>query len=332
MIKQKIFCKECGVQTEYVIDNFCRYHLKPNHNMTTKEYYDKHIKKENEGKCLKCRKETTFKSYTRGYAEFCSNDCLNTSEEMGKRVSDSKKDLNYEEVNAKIRKTMMIKYGVEHAMHSKELKEKMQENNLGKYGTKHTINLPHVRESAKLAIEENFEEINLRRGKSIQSSSKEANKKRKKTVFDKYGVDSISKVKEFVNKARETIKRKYGFKTDEELEDYERYRKEVRRYTNSIKNTIIKSLKCYYTNLIMDFETKDSHNKFQATIDHKKSIIYGFKNNIDPSIIGCINNLCFCCRFVNSIKNYRCEEEFKESKKFIKIMERISNGEFNSRL
>ena len=332
MIKQKIFCKECGVQTEYVIDNFCRYHLKPNHNMTTKEYYDKHIKKENEGKCLNCGKETSFKSYTKGYSEFCSIDCLNKSKEMSKRVSEGRKDLNYEVINAKIKNTMLSKYGVEHAMQSKEIKEKVHINNLKKYGTEYTINLPQVREAAKLAIEENFDEINLIRGKSIQASSKEANIKRRKTVFEKFGVHSISQVKEIVNKARETIKRKYGFKTDDELECFERYRKEVRRHTNSIKNNIVKSSKCYYTNIIMDYENKDNHNKFQATIDHKKSIIYGFKNNIDPSIIGNINNLCFCCRFVNSIKNYKCEEEFKESKKFIKIIERIRNGEFNSRL
>ena len=332
MEKQKIFCKECGIHTNYVIDHFCKYHLKPYHNITTKEYYDKHIKKENEGKCIKCGKETRYYTYNKGYAEFCSLECLNKSEEMSKRVSDGKKDLDYNEVNRKIKETMVKRYGVEHALDNVDIRNKMNDNFIKKYGVKSSFNLPHVRKAGQDAINANFEEINTRRGESIKKSSKHALIKRKETVFNRYGVEHISQVKEFLNKARETIKLKYGFKTDDELKEFEKYRKEVRRSTNKVKSEIIKTGKCYYTNLNIDYGEKDAHNPFQATIDHKNSIIYGFKNKINPEIIGGIDNLCFCCRFVNSIKNFRCEMEFKNSKKFLKIIERANNGEFNGRL
>jgi hypothetical protein len=300
--------------------------------MTTKEYYDKHLKKDGEGKCIVCNNSTTFYSYKRGYAEFCSIECLNSSEEMSRRVSTGKKDLNYEEINEKIKKTMMERYGVEHSMDSKEIREKIENTNIERYGVKNVCRLPHVVEASRLAISTNFEEINKRRGESIKASSKEANEKRKKTVFSKYGVESISKVKEFVKKARKTICEKYGFRTEEEFNEFEKYRKEVRRVTIINKQNIIKNSRCYYSNLIMDYNEKIRNNKFQATIDHKISIIYGFRNNIDPKIIGGLDNLCYCCRFVNSIKNFRCESEFKVCKKYLKLIERIQSGEFNTRV
>lgn len=332
MEKPKIFCKECGIQTSYVIDHFCKYHLKPCHNMTTKEYYDKHIKKEKEGKCLVCGKETKYYTYNKGYAEFCSLDCLNNSEEMSKRVSDSKKDLDYSEINKKIKETMVKRYGVEHALRNEEIKNKLTNSFIAKYGVKSSFNLSHVRKACLDHINNNFEEVNAKRGESIKKSSKLALIKRKATVFKRYGVEHISQVKEFLNKARNTIKLKYGFKSDDELEEFEKYRKEVRRNTNRVKNEVIKTGKCYYTNLNIDYSEKNSRNPFQATIDHKQSILYGFNNKISPGIIGGLDNLCFCCRFVNSIKNFRCETDFKNSKKFLELTKRIHNGEFNARL
>ena len=329
MTKQKIFCKECNTQTDFVIDSFSRFHLKKYHNMNMQEYYDKHMKKENEGLCIVCGKKTTFRSYTRGYAEFCSNFCLNNSDEMSIRVSESKKNLDYKKINIKIKNTMVERYGVEHALQNKKIKNKMEESNMKKYGTATTICLPHVRNAAKKAIDDNFKEVNLKRGASIHKSSKNASIKRKDTVFKKYGVEFVLQDKIIVNKSQQTKKIKYGFKTDKELKEFEKYRKEVRQITIKEKIFLEKSKKCYYTNLDIDHINKDNHNPFQATIDHKTSLLYGFNNNIPPSIIGSINNLCFCCRFVNSIKNYRCESEFKETDKYKKLIERVNNGEFN---
>jgi very-short-patch-repair endonuclease len=47
------------------------------HNISTKDYYDKFIKKENEGKCKRCNKETKFASINSGYQLFCSRSCSN---------------------------------------------------------------------------------------------------------------------------------------------------------------------------------------------------------------------------------------------------------------
>lgn len=65
---KKEICKICGELT--VLSKHIR-----KHNLTTKEYYDKYLKKDNEGICPVCNKETKFLGIEQGYAKFCSNKC-----------------------------------------------------------------------------------------------------------------------------------------------------------------------------------------------------------------------------------------------------------------
>jgi len=56
--------------------------------ITSKEYYDKYIKKEDEGKCLHCKiGTTTFINLTKGYHKFCCCDCSGKDESHRKAVS-----------------------------------------------------------------------------------------------------------------------------------------------------------------------------------------------------------------------------------------------------
>ena len=50
-------------------------HIKRKHNISDKEYYDKYFKKENEGKCKICGKETSFHGMTIKYSLYCSRKC-----------------------------------------------------------------------------------------------------------------------------------------------------------------------------------------------------------------------------------------------------------------
>ena len=65
------------------------------HNLTKKEYYDKFLKKENEGICLRCGKETNFINIHSGYFKYCSCDC----------------SANSIEKQNSIKQTCLIKYG-----------------------------------------------------------------------------------------------------------------------------------------------------------------------------------------------------------------------------
>jgi endogenous inhibitor of DNA gyrase (YacG/DUF329 family) len=103
---EKISCKICGREFKnYIALNA---HLKK-HKITSKEYYDEFFKKENEGICPICGKETKYLGLKRGYCKFCSRRCAKSkennpnygkhlSEETRKKLSDANKgenSLNY---------------------------------------------------------------------------------------------------------------------------------------------------------------------------------------------------------------------------------------------
>ena len=62
----------------------------------------------------------------------------------------------------------------------------------------------------------------------------------------------------------------------------------------------------YYTNeYILENFNLDSNDKNYPTIDHKKSVRFGFDNKISPEIISNISNLCITTRSNNSYKGNR---------------------------
>jgi hypothetical protein len=50
-------------------------HIKDDHKMNTKDYYDKYIKLPNEGNCAICGKPTKFLGISQGYVKTCNEGC-----------------------------------------------------------------------------------------------------------------------------------------------------------------------------------------------------------------------------------------------------------------
>ena len=71
-MSDKIFieCKICGYA--FLSNNSLGKHIKRTHHIETKEYYDKILKKSNEGFCKECNKPARYWSLTRGYLSYCS--------------------------------------------------------------------------------------------------------------------------------------------------------------------------------------------------------------------------------------------------------------------
>lgn len=134
-MKEKIFCKECNTQTNYVLDSFFRYHLKKEHNMTMREYYDKHFKKEGEGICKECGKPTTIRRFNVGYRDFCSVQCTNKNKEVRKKMSKSHLNKTPEEKQIIIKKreqTNIEKFGVSYYSELDETKKIKRKKMLNK--------------------------------------------------------------------------------------------------------------------------------------------------------------------------------------------------------
>lgn len=75
----KIECKECGEvfvgRNRNIASTRFGSHLNKAHKMKPKDYYDKWLKKPDEGKCRLCGKPTAFLKLSAGYQTFCSNKC-----------------------------------------------------------------------------------------------------------------------------------------------------------------------------------------------------------------------------------------------------------------
>ena len=90
MIDYREICAICGESCDV------KNHIKE-HGLTTKEYYDKYIKKPDEGICKICGRQTKYKSINRGYRIYCSNKCHGKDPESRKQQSDKLKNKSKKE-------------------------------------------------------------------------------------------------------------------------------------------------------------------------------------------------------------------------------------------
>ena len=249
--------------------------------------------------------------------------------------------------NEKNKKLFMDKYGVENPFQlpavvkqiqskrdSRRAYESAKKTNMERYGVENPFQLPRV-------VERNKQDIVLKRRRAestrralaakTQEEWEERTEKTKRTNMERYGVENPFQLRRVIeaNKAdseakqkrRKTMERIGLWKSDEERTDYERYASEVRRHTRRNRKKVFASWDgcCFYDGcrLITNDEFAKRHpgvplarNAMRPTIDHKESVICGFKSGTPPDVIGGVDNLCVCSQSVNSQKNYRSMVEF----------------------
>lgn len=170
-----MICLECG---QHIKNNIALgLHVKK-HNMTSQEYYDKHLIKSNEGICPTCNKQTPWHSFGRGYLNHCSYKC-------------SQNDSN---VIKKRENHFLNKYGVKNPYQSEEIKQKIQQTNLARYGVAYNLQRSEIIARSKQTKLEKYGDQNYNNYD-----------KAKTTCLEKYGVDSYSKTDEFKNTLRDKI-------------------------------------------------------------------------------------------------------------------------------
>ena len=69
-------CKICGFSSED--PNAFAQHIKKDHQLSMKGYYDQYLRKPGEGICPVCGKETQYLTLSKGYREYCSIKCSNS--------------------------------------------------------------------------------------------------------------------------------------------------------------------------------------------------------------------------------------------------------------
>jgi hypothetical protein len=192
--------------------------------------------------------------------------------------------------NITYKKSMLEKYGYDNPSSTPECVEKRKKTCLEKYGNEYAI------------------------------ANNEVKDKIKNSIFDKYG-GHHSKVPEIMKKIKDKGKlTKIGkglVIPDDELNEWELYRRIVRNITNLNRNKLFEDWNGldYYDDEYIKNNFDIKHTDYDyPTIDHKISVIYGFKNNITPEEIGGIENLCITKKGINSSKSFLIEEDYINKK------------------
>jgi len=206
---------------------------------------------------------------------------------------------NKECSNQKIKAVCLKKYGVENTFQVKEFKEKIKNTLIEKYGVEHPMYLDETKDKIKDTCVERY-------GVEHPWMSKEIQKKSENTIVERYGATHESKTEEGQLKRKLTRLSKGTQIPDEKLSDYEIYKRKVRNITNLFKKDLIKrwnGFDFYDGEYIGDNWNLESNDLRFPNIDHKISVFNGYIGNINPEIIGNINNLCITKSKHNLVKN-----------------------------
>jgi hypothetical protein len=138
-MKSMVYCYICEKEFKHM-NVFLTHHRWYHDGITTKEYYDKYLKKENEGICLTpdCNKECNFHNLTHGYHKHCSRLCTKKDPEFNNKIIKTKSKTGiYNNNRSKAEETCLTKYGVKNISQVDEIQKKKEETCLKNNGYKY---------------------------------------------------------------------------------------------------------------------------------------------------------------------------------------------------
>ena len=136
--RETVFEKACSLGT----------HLWKTHGLKPRQYYDKYLAKETDGKCAECGAPTSFRSIGQGYKEFCSKKCAarhiaadserNSHKTAARQATVDKLNKDTDgEYSRKVldtrKKTMVERHGVEFYSQSSDFIDKYHATNMERY-------------------------------------------------------------------------------------------------------------------------------------------------------------------------------------------------------
>ena len=268
---------------DHIFDNNNKFakHRFHKHNLSLKEYYDKFLKKENDGICLVCCKETKFCKSSRSYSKTCSHKCGGILFRKNLK-NNSEKFKNFQNKVSDHRKKWWNSLSEDELIKNSEKMKK---------GTIEYI--------SKLSKEERKEKFGFLNKLDKKEKEKFIKEKMLNTGAHKWWKTATDdEKKKIYNKRRETNIKNNNLidrKNLDIFQKFEIYKKEVQHRTNLTYRKHKKEI---------DFK-KLRGRGYQ--LDHIFSISAGFKNKIDPKILSIKENLRILSSFENNSKNNRCD-------------------------
>ena len=180
-------------------------HFRYKHKLSSKQYYDYFLKKESEGSCSVCNSSTPFGNIARGYYQTCSKKCSNNSVDRLTKIVKSKKEKygpDLLEIKQKQKNTVNNWSEEKRKQHSKDIslgvKRSRQQN-------------PDIVRRTLATKNEKYnwsDKIKQAHEKRTVLQIEEANKKRKQTCLEKYGVECYARTKNFKQTHQQTIEKR----------------------------------------------------------------------------------------------------------------------------
>jgi hypothetical protein len=210
--------------------------------------------------------------------------------------------------NQKIKDVCQSKYGVDNPFQSEEIKDKIKESLLEKYGVEHPMFMEKTKDKIKETCLDKY-------GFTSYTKTDECKEKIIKTNLERFGVKYELLSPEGQEKRKNTRIERGNQIPDELVSDYRKYRLIVNRHLQRNKKIIIENwngLDYYDGELIRDNFNLYPKDRLYPHFDHKISVAYGFKNNIDADKIASLDNICITKQWINGLKKEMNEYEFKE--------------------
>lgn len=231
------------------------------------------------------------------------------------------KKLRYNDENynnrTKFNVTMMKLYGTLIPLKNLKIKAKKENTCIEKYGFKNASENENIKLKIKNSIIQKYKNDKI----SILL-------KRKFTNIKLYNKESYSQTIEYKIKSEITCLKKYNYKHNGEVPELILKRKNTKLknskinhnefylYKRQVLNISRKNVKILFENwngmdfydneyIKLNFSYKPNSAEY-PTVDHKISILYGFKNKMSPIEIGDISNLCVTKKKINSSKKDKC--------------------------
>ena len=266
-----IKCAICNYETQN--HQSFNSHISHAHHIKSKDYYDKYIKKTNEGLCETCGKHTNFINMWKGYRLYCCNSCMSSNKEIQmKRKQTSLMHYGVEFphqseiIKNNMRKTCIAKYGSENVYASDYGKQKIKKTNLEKYG----VDNPAKNEKIKNKIVN----TNIKRySTTTPLTNTEIKEKIKHTWLKKYGEDNPNKSNIIKSKIKNTCISRYGVSSFMKTDKF-RQRTLETAYTREARIKAAKTAK-----------QNGNHSSLEDFLEEffiKNNIIYEVQYNKDP--------------------------------------------------
>lgn len=260
-------------------------HLRRQHNISNQEYYDKYLKKDNEGKCIICGKSTKFDTILTGYRPYCSTRCVNLDHKIRQQIEETSMErfgvpcnLNLEETKIKANTNSQ----------SEEAKAKREATNQERYGSGNVFGSTIIQDKIKATYKEQFgveysgqvEEIKQK----ISNTRKQHTEEQKAKIIQKIYKNKQDKLDEFAKTHNCTLRKevialygngwvfpcsglnieiiKYlniGFVRNEDLPRIEAYSKINHYSTSNMEKEIQKFVKANYSDTIIENDRRIIH-------------------------------------------------------------------------